>query len=39
MEELLKNELESLGVASCKIALSGVHFQADSRLLYYRALL
>lgn len=38
LEELLKSELETLGAASCKIALGGVHFQADNRLLY-RALL
>lgn len=38
LEELLKSELETLGATSCKIALGGVHFQADSRLLY-RAML
>src|SRR5476651_762597 len=34
LEELLKSELEALGALDCKIALGGVHFQGDDRLLY-----
>ncbi len=34
LEELLKSELEALGAHACKIALGGVHFQADDRQLY-----
>ncbi len=34
LEELLKSELEALGALECKIALGGVHFRGDLRLLY-----
>ncbi|NDL61999.1 bifunctional 23S rRNA (guanine(2069)-N(7))-methyltransferase RlmK/23S rRNA (guanine(2445)-N(2))-methyltransferase RlmL [Acerihabitans arboris] len=34
LEELLKSELEALGALECKIALGGVHFRGDDRLLY-----
>lgn len=34
LEELLKNELEAQGATDCKIALGGVRFHADDRLLY-----
>ena len=38
LEELLKTELEQLGATECKVVQGGVHFQADSQLMY-RALL
>ncbi|WP_446469446.1 bifunctional 23S rRNA (guanine(2069)-N(7))-methyltransferase RlmK/23S rRNA (guanine(2445)-N(2))-methyltransferase RlmL [Xenorhabdus stockiae] len=34
LEELLKNELETLGAQSCKIAQGGVHFKGDERVMY-----
>ncbi|MFJ5377957.1 bifunctional 23S rRNA (guanine(2069)-N(7))-methyltransferase RlmK/23S rRNA (guanine(2445)-N(2))-methyltransferase RlmL [Pectobacterium sp. CHL-2024] len=34
LEELLKSELESLGVQSCAVVQGGVHFEGDNRLLY-----
>ncbi|WP_426577716.1 bifunctional 23S rRNA (guanine(2069)-N(7))-methyltransferase RlmK/23S rRNA (guanine(2445)-N(2))-methyltransferase RlmL [Xenorhabdus stockiae] len=34
LEELLKNELETLGAQSCKIAQGGVHFKGDERMMY-----
>lgn len=35
LEELLKNELESLGATSCKIVQGGVYFQTDMKQMYY----
>ncbi|MGV3344863.1 bifunctional 23S rRNA (guanine(2069)-N(7))-methyltransferase RlmK/23S rRNA (guanine(2445)-N(2))-methyltransferase RlmL [Enterobacteriaceae bacterium LUAb1] len=34
LEELLKNELESLGATACQLVQGGVHYQGDDRLLY-----
>ncbi len=34
LEELLKNELQSLGADNSKVVQGGVYFQADDRLLY-----
>lgn len=34
LEELLKTELESLGAKECKIVQGGVHFQADTEIMY-----
>ncbi|MDR0219199.1 MAG: bifunctional 23S rRNA (guanine(2069)-N(7))-methyltransferase RlmK/23S rRNA (guanine(2445)-N(2))-methyltransferase RlmL [Enterobacteriaceae bacterium] len=34
LEELLKNELETLGAQSCKIAQGGVHFEGTEQVMY-----
>lgn len=34
LEELLKNELDSLGAESLQIVQGGVHYQGDNRLMY-----
>ena len=34
LEELLKNELESLGAENCQVVQGGVHYQGDDRLMY-----
>lgn len=34
LEELLKNELETMGAQECHIVQGGVHYQGDDRLMY-----